>query len=407
MPRRCSICRWAAWLTCFALPLLRGQEAPPSERLDTPEARPGEEFRLPWPAVKREVPVYVPTDYSPARRWPVVLLYHGLNGEPTTELIRQLTGGKGAIVVGMTYIEPSPVRRTAAQQQAYQAKELAQLERMLEELPRHVRIDRGRVFLAGISRGGWQVSVFAETAQPRVAGYLILLAGRFPFVREPRPDLSERAVYVGTGENDEANAYARMAAQYYDRCGATVTWEEYPGRGHEVDATAVRLQAWAKLLLTLDGEERRGAAREWVTERLAKTRDGADAMACFRALDEVAEDPHVHFCGSELRTQLQAMTESVSMAAAVQSEVQARRVYERALWQEQTAASAADLEGALELYRQAEKRYAKSVYGRLAEREVRRVQPMVERARTQAEPSPSRRRPPAPPMPPRLKLKTP
>jgi hypothetical protein len=101
------------------------------------------------------------------------------------------------------------------------------------------------------------------------------------------------------------------------------------------------------------------------------------------------------------------MTESVSMAAAVQSEVQAHRVYERALWQEQTAASAADLEGALELYRQAEKRYAKSVYGRLAEREVRRVQPMVERARTQAEPSPSRRRPPAPPMPPRLKLKTP
>jgi acetyl esterase/lipase len=381
-------------------------QEPPPEGPQAPEVRPGEEFRLPWPAVKREVPVYVPSDYSEARRWPVVLLYHGLNGEPTTELIRHLTGGKGAVVVGMTYIEPGQVKRNAAQQQAYQAKELEQLERMLDELPRHLRIDRSRVFLAGISRGGWQVSIFAESAQPRVAGYLILLAGRFPFVREPRPDLSERAIYVGTGENDEANAYARMAAQFFDRCGAAVTWEEFPGRGHEVDATAPRLQAWVTLLLTLDGEDRRRAAREWVSERLAKAKESADATLCAKALDEVAEDPHVRFCGSELRTELQAMTDRVGRTAPVQAELQAHRVYERALWQEQTAASLGDLEDALALYRQAEKRYPETVHGRLAEREARRVKPMVEKARAKTEASQPKRRPIAP-IPPRLNLKTP
>ncbi len=385
--------------------LAGAQEAPP---VDAPPSgpRPGEEFQMRWPPVGRDLPVYVPSDYSAARRWPVVVLYHGLNGEPSTALIRDLTGGKGVLVVGMTYIEPGQVRRSPEQQQAYQAEELAQLEGLLDELPQRVRMDRGRVFLAGISRGGWQVSVFAECAEPRVAGYIILLGGRFPFVRERRPDLSDRAVYVGTGENEEANAYARMAAQYFDRSGAEVTWEEYPGRGHEVDTTAARLRNWVTLRLLLDGEARRSAAREWVSTHLAKARDEADALAAFRVLEEVAESPQVRFCGNELRTQLEAFTDRVSMAAAVQPEVQARRVYERALWQEQTAASLDDLEGALDLYRQAQKRYAGTPYGRLADREVKRVRPMVEKARSKPAASVSERRAP-PLMPPRLKLRTP
>lgn len=395
----CLLC--AFWAT-----VLSGAPAPLPAGAAKPVIEPGAEFLMPWAPVGRDIPVYVPTDYSAARRWPVVLFYHGLNGEPTTALIRELTGGKGVIVVGMTYIEPGQVRRTAAEQQAYQAKELAQLERLLDELPQYVRMDRSRTVLAGISRGGWQVSIFAECAAPRVAGYIILLGGRFPFVRERRPDLAERAVYVGTGENEEANAYARMAAQYFDRCGAAVTWEEYPGRGHEVDATAPRLQHWVTLRLLLDGEARRSAAREWVAERLDKARDQADPLASFRALDEVADDPHILFCGNELRTQLQAMTDAVGMAAAVQPEVQARRVYERALWQEQTASRQADLENALDLYRQAQKRYERTVYGRLAERDAKRVKPMVEEARTKSASVSSGRRAPVP-QPPRLKLRTP
>jgi hypothetical protein len=125
-----------------------------------------------------------------------------------------------------------------------------------------------------------------------------------------------------------------------------------------------------------------------------------------RVLEEVAESPQVRYCGNELRTQLEALTDRVSMAAAVQPEVQARRVYERALWQEQTAASLDDLEGALDLYRQAQKRYAGTPYGRLADREVKRVRPMVEKARSKPAASVSDRRAP-PLMPPRLKLRTP
>jgi len=216
-----------AWRLSGALALwaglLAGRAATvPAEPAPT-AVRPGEEFRLRWDPVGRDLPVYVPSDYEADRRWPVVFLYHGLNGEPTTGLIRDLTGGKGVLVVGMEYIEPALVRRTAAQQEAYQARERAQLEELLEALPQRVRLDRSRVYLAGISKGGWQVSAFAESAQPRVAGYMILLAGRLPRARGERPDLSDRAVYVGTGESDEGNVYARMGVQFYARCGAQVT----------------------------------------------------------------------------------------------------------------------------------------------------------------------------------------
>ena len=80
------------------------------------------------------------------------------------------------------------------------------------------------------------------------------------------------------------------------------------------------------------------------------------------------------------------------MSVEVQPEWQARHVYERALWQEQAAVRLPDLEEALALYRQAAKRYPKTEYGRLAEREVERLKESVEKMQP-------RRSSPAPALP--------
>lgn len=384
------------WPPLTALALCAGlwaaRAAETAAPLPTAAVRPGEEFLLHWDPVGRDLPVYVPSDYAADRRWPVVLFYHGLNGEPTTGLMRGLTRGRGAIVVGMEYIERGLVQRSAEQQQAYQAKEQAQLEELLRVLPERVRLDRRRVYLAGVSKGGWQVSAFAESAQPRVAGYMILLAGRLPRARSERPDLSEQAVYVGTGEMDEGNVYARMAVQYYERCGAAVTWEEYAGRGHEVDAVAPRLGAWVTMRLLTAGDERRHDAEEWVRRGLAKAKETDRAQACYAALERLAGDPRAAFCGVELRQQLAVRLERLRMVPDVQPAWQARHVYERALWQEQTATRLDDVEAALTLYRQAEKRYPDTEYGRLAAREVERLKETVEQMQ-------SRTRPRAPALP--------
>lgn len=359
-----------------------------------PAARPGTEFRLRWDPIGAEVPVYVPSDYDPDRRWPVVLFYHGMGGQPTTDLFRQLTGGRGAIVVGMGYTAPDKEHRSPEEARAVQAAEMAQLERMLDELPRLLRVDRARVVLAGVSKGGWHVSAFAQSGRPAVAGYVILLAGRLPQGRTDRPDLSDRAVYVGTGERDKANPYARMAVQFFERCRAVVTWEEYPDRGHEVDPAAPRLRAWVAMNLVERGESRRTQAEDWVERRLDKARDTGDPRDVYRILSGIVEDPRYNFCGDTLQAQVRALLERAGFAAEVQPEIQARRMYERALWEEQTAVSLDDLEEALDLYRQTARRFPRTGPGRLAARDADRLEVRVDDARAAA-----RARPPRVPRP--------
>lgn len=315
---RAGLAVWAAVLSVRAASAAAAEPSAP--------ARPGEEFPLRWEPVNRDLPVYVPSDYTAARRWPVVVLYHGLDGEPTTGLIRQLTAGRGAIVVGMEYLERRLVRRTAEEQKAYQAKERAQLEDLLRLLPQRLRVDRSRIYLAGVSQGGWQVSAFAESAEPRVAGYLILLAGRFPRARAAR------------------------------------------------------------------GDERTRLAQEWVTKGLVKARDVDSALACYAGLERLADDPRQAFCGQALQAELATALEQLRMASDVQAAWQARHVYERALWQEQTADRRQDLEEALALYRQAAKRYPETAHGRLAAREAERVKATVEPTQPRTKP----RLPPSP-----------
>lgn len=371
-----------AGLAVWACAGLCGQDTPAGAPVSPPPIQAGAGFRLPWAPIGGEVPVFVPTDYDPDRRWPVIVSYPGQGGEPSTDLFRMLTGGEGAIIVGMGYTDSGKDFRTAEEKYAHQLQELAQLERLLNELPRRLRVDRSRVFLAGVSKGGWQVSAFAQSARPAVAGYVILLAGRLPRGRADRPDLAGRAVYVGTGEHDQGNAYARMAVQFFDRCGADVTWEEYPDRGHELNLNAPRLKAWLTMLLGEQDDDRRRQAQDWVARRLTRAKDTAVASDCHKALTAIAEDPRYRFAGETLQAQVQSLLEQMSLRGDVQPGIQARRIYERALWEEQTAAGLSDLESALGLYQQAAKRYPKTTHGRLARRDADRLQPLVDAERS-------------------------
>jgi hypothetical protein len=131
-------------------------------------------------------------------------------------------------------------------------------------------------------------------------------------------------------------------------------------------------------------DERREQAQDWVARRLAKAKDTADAGDCYKTLAGIAEDPRFQACGETLQAQTRSLLEQASSSAEVQPVVQARRIYERGLWEEQTAASLSDLEDALALYKQAAKRYPKTSYGRLAGREADRVQILVDDGHAEA-----------------------
>jgi predicted peptidase len=90
--------------------------------------------------------VYIPKDYDPARGFPVILNFHGMNSEANSWPFKDQTGGKGYIIVGMEYLRPACYKMDPNYDVGY-------TKRLLTWLKTNVNIDTKMVFLAGFSQG--------------------------------------------------------------------------------------------------------------------------------------------------------------------------------------------------------------------------------------------------------------
>jgi predicted esterase/outer membrane protein assembly factor BamD (BamD/ComL family) len=185
--------------------------------------------------------IYVPSDYSPARRWPVIFGYHGLNVPPITSPFRTATDGKGYIIVGMEY-EDTTVRVPEVK------KNLANLKRIHDLISKRLQLDEKLQFIGGGSQGGFRSSDYSEASQNTWAGVIILDAGRGvdALARTDKPNFNGKPIFIGDGETDANLPLAKQAASYYTQHGADVTLEIFPGLGHAVDENNAKFKAWLK-----------------------------------------------------------------------------------------------------------------------------------------------------------------
>jgi len=179
--------------------------------------------------------VYVPSDYTPDRKWPLVVCYHGLNGKVTTWPFKNVLGGKRCIVVGMEYNERGSGSSGGS-------KDVANVKRILPPLVTKLNVDTEQLFIGGFSKGGFTTNRIAGQTLSLWAGILILGAGG----SGPGGPGSCRgkAVYIGVGETDQYRKSAETAVASYKRLGAKVTFEIYKGRGHAVDAKSEVMRDW-------------------------------------------------------------------------------------------------------------------------------------------------------------------
>ena len=105
---------------------------------------PGQQFSVTISGVPGPTLIYLPSNFTPNKKWPVIFFYHGSNGKPDTHVMRRFTGGKNYIVVGMEYIERGSIRRTPAESRAYEAKEVKSFLRTATYLKTHVKADIAR-----------------------------------------------------------------------------------------------------------------------------------------------------------------------------------------------------------------------------------------------------------------------
>ena len=78
---------------------------------DPPAAEPGKEVDWPHSAYDEETPLrlFLPKKYDEAanapKLWPLILWFHGTNGRPTTQLLREAGAGENFVLLGMTYLQ--------------------------------------------------------------------------------------------------------------------------------------------------------------------------------------------------------------------------------------------------------------------------------------------------------------
>jgi len=178
--------------------------------------------------------VYVPLDYSPDQSFPVIFCYHGAGAAATTWPFQQVTNGKGFIIAGMNYTSDTEDRTNLISIKYEKAFFLEALDMISARL----NVNNKMIFMGGYSQGGYHTSLLGERLLDRLAGLIILGAGRYAVDKYPplMKSIRGKPIFVGAGKNDTVhNPRARAAANVYQSWNASVTFEEWQGVGHNID----------------------------------------------------------------------------------------------------------------------------------------------------------------------------
>lgn len=334
--------------------------------------------------------VYVPKDYNPEREWPLIICYHGSNGNPQSWPFKDLTDGQNYLILGMEYTD-----REKPQAQT----EVDNLKRILKFLNTKVRINPKLTFMGGFSQGGWSTSSFSNLMIDQLAGLIIMGSGGTPGDKAALA-LKNKPVFIGIGENDPANKSAKDAKAAYTDKNALVTFEEFKGLAHQCDTKDKPLKDWllkwgpqnqmiASLALakaaeknghlgeayTLytatakmsGGDEAANLAKDIAEPAEKKLADAAEALSAKKYPDAIKLLMSVSeiYAGSPFAEKAKAQVEKIQTDPAIKAEIEQAKLDTRADGveaQAQAAEKAKDYARAIPLYETYVAQFPKSAH---------------------------------------------
>jgi hypothetical protein len=226
--------------------------------------------------------VYLPPSFDPAKRYPMLVLFHGAASD-RNQLMRLLFGGglpKGIpkTMAGRLPVLPLPdvpyvvVAPHAFDRLGFRWVALDDVQSVMDEAMATFRIDPLRVFLTGVSMGGDGVYNVAVRMPDRFAGVLPLAGNsdirvlfgvdRYPLWRYERilldrdgniewaPNLTNVAVHMVHGARD-ANVFVRSARGFdaaLSYWGVPHTYVEHASAYHDVWSTTFKDRYIFKLM---------------------------------------------------------------------------------------------------------------------------------------------------------------
>jgi len=196
--------------------------------------------------------VYVPPGSDPQKKWPVILFLHGA-GERGSDCLRQTEVGLGPAIGNNPERFPGVVvfpqcRRGNVWFGEMEAQALAALDQTIEEF----NGDRRRLYLTGLSMGGYGTWHIAAKHPGKFAAIAPICGGvvppaRFPFppdaaaqipTEKPYQTIAQRIgktpVWVFHGDADESIPVteSRKMVEALRSMGGNVKYTEYQGVGH-------------------------------------------------------------------------------------------------------------------------------------------------------------------------------
>ena len=286
------------------------------------------------------IEVSLPENHDPAKSWPTVFFYHGTGGHPTTQMIRQHTGPKDWIVVGMGYTKPGPFTYTPENLE----RELVILRRVRDELSRKQGLDPKRLYVSGFSMGGWMSGMFFQ-AERSLAGAAILGGGHMHQVTPKQgPYAAGTPLFLGVGRNDGVYPFALKAKLFFGKLGADVRMETWEGLGHQFPKDgSPALKEWFAL--------RNGGAPD--KDAIAKEYEAIGKLAPleqWKALLEFRERPFVNAPGQAWPETIKTKLAELEKDPAVASEAKLFKRHRQLLANEINAVTLPDLEKVGEAY---------------------------------------------------------
>lgn len=214
---------------------------------EIPTMSPGKEVHIAAPKTGKTFLLYIPVDYTGKRPFPVIFCYHGYRGSATTWPFKQVTKGQGFIVVGMNYATDAyyhKLRFTTT------GPEKIFFDEALEIISTRVNVDPDYIFMGGYSQGGYSSTVLGEQLLDRLAGNLVLGAGRCYVDMNPPPAelIREHPFFYGVGKLDDPHYLrAERAVRLYTEWGADVTFEGWESETHKLSPqwmTKTKMREW-------------------------------------------------------------------------------------------------------------------------------------------------------------------
>jgi predicted peptidase len=174
--------------------------------------------------------VYEPSDYDATRPWPLILFLHGA-GERGGDPWRAAEVGIGPAIAAHPERFPCVVAMPQCPKDGWWTTAFPHIDRALEETLAAYTIDADRVYLTGMSMGGYGTWRYGGQHTDQFAALLPICGGGN---MEEAPQLATLPIWAFHGSADDVVSpdESRKIVEAVRLAGGDVHYTEYPGIEH-------------------------------------------------------------------------------------------------------------------------------------------------------------------------------